>query len=616
MTPSSSSLGDLDKADSGSNLADDLFLDLQAKEESHVEVPEVPLNPSEFGEGPTIRMPDNLSPSVPVPVVNPTSATSANAAPDRNVSLTDIEEGPVSDGASWGQEWTAPPDQGIPDEKQGTPSRDTALPELDLRGTVPSEPRMPEEEPSRDIDLLGGEPPPRPPARLPSVAPPLGLPVGASGSSDASPRATSGLTLLPRKVAPSSVEMPALDKPSFLSEAPVSAPSPMPPAASPSAPEEEVSVSSPCGLLLVGQNRGAGAQTAAGLMAFGYTCRVVTPSEAESLSNYDAFEVAVIDLPAQVAKGEGADRWLGTFASWNGQVVLTSNAPVATDILAQIRPVAAVLTRPFHNDELVKAIEASRKIEASGNSVPQGSLSESEADSDGFFELSANMVRVIVISAEGQASRGRARAMSYRGGMVVDLKQPLLTDSPLSAELTCVDGERHGYRGKVQRTTAEQILVQLEIAEERKPHFDRFLTEARDITQPSIYQIRIRAQDPSMRVETWLDDQALARLWNDASNALEDDATQQRFIQACLKANKVDFAVRCYRELKEDNPEDERVARYLNQVGTILGFYAFRKEATQVQENDGGLSSPVKWTLGLFVFAALALWLIAAVWGN
>ena len=70
--------------------------------------------------------------------------------------------------------------------------------------------------------------------------------------------------------------------------------------------------------------------------------------------------------------------------------------------------------------------------------------------------------------------------------------------------------------------------------------------------------------------------------------------------------------MRSYRELKEADPNDARVAKYLNQVGTILGFYAFKKD---VDVSEPAMSTGIKWMLAVFVFVGVVSAIAAVLMG-
>jgi hypothetical protein len=178
-------------------------------------------------------------------------------------------------------------------------------------------------------------------------------------------------------------------------------------------------------------------------------------------------------------------------------------------------------------------------------------------------------------------------------------------------ELTLGDGRRMEIGGKIGTSSGTEMEISLKLGDHERKFLRHFLDQARDVTQPFVEQVRIRQKDISSASNPIVSDASLDRMWQEAALKLDDDELQQRFIQACLKAQKLEHAVKCYRQLKQERPDDERVAKYLQQVGTILGFYAFKKEP-QVKD-EARLPMAVKIAMGLFLAAALILWIMLVV---
>lgn len=223
-------------------------------------------------------------------------------------------------------------------------------------------------------------------------------------------------------------------------------------------------------------------------------------------------------------------------------------------------------------------------------------------------ELDVNVVRAVLIEDQRPNARGRVRAMSMSGRMLVEAKEPFDEGTQVAVELTTTFGLRAELLGQVVGATDTEMGIELKIPADQQKAVRRFLDEARDVTQPTIEQVRIKAQATVVPLEEKpADDAALELRWREVKDHLEDDARQQRFIQECLKAQRLEFAVQCYRALKAERPDDPAAAKYLQQVGTILSFYAFRK---QTPEPEKGMSGRLKVTLIAFVIAALMITVI------
>jgi hypothetical protein len=95
--------------------------------------------------------------------------------------------------------------------------------------------------------------------------------------------------------------------------------------------------------------------------------------------------------------------------------------------------------------------------------------------------------------------------------------------------------------------------------------------------------------------------------WDRALGQIDDDNAQQNFIKLCLSARRLDFALERYRALKAERPDDERVAKYLLQIGTILSFSALQRSPDAAKTPK--LSPPVVFMI-MLVVAIIALMVV------
>lgn len=367
----------------------------------------------------------------------------------------------------------------------------------------------------------------------------------------------------------------------------------------------ERSVALPCNLLVAAPDLRVAAQTAARLMERGYTCRVVNLDGIAIATQEQAFDAAVYEISnADVHRDQGAAA-LAPFVRFSGPIILVSGLPLELESLETEARVRGVVETPFEVESLVIAIEEAREDDAIA--------AEEAATPQTRFELVVNMVRAQVKFDEEQVTRGRVRVLSYEGDMVLDTREPLPRGTKIAARFRTQDGREIEVAGKVVETEGTTAEVRLTLPEVDKLILRQFVDEARDVTTPGVEQVVIRAQPPSGgAVDPAVDQQALRAHWLRVRDHLDDDDLQQVFIKSCLEAKQVDFAVRCYRELKEAQPENALVQKYLNQVGTILGFYAFRKD-TATNEKEGRMPTMWKVTLGLFVLMVFVLWIMGTL---
>ncbi|MBX2813374.1 MAG: hypothetical protein KTR25_16280 [Myxococcales bacterium] len=103
---------------------------------------------------------------------------------------------------------------------------------------------------------------------------------------------------------------------------------------------------------------------------------------------------------------------------------------------------------------------------------------------------------------------------------------------------------------------------------------------------------------------------SLDRLWQQSVTHLADDRVQQAFIRACIREQQLSYALDKYQGLNKQYPSDDRVKKYLTQVGTIVTLYAL-----QPQKQGWSSVVPSRGTrLLLMGFIIAALILIVMAW--
>ncbi len=358
----------------------------------------------------------------------------------------------------------------------------------------------------------------------------------------------------------------------------------------------------PCSLLVAAPDLRVAAQTAAKLMERGYTCRVVDVEGVLAAIDQQPFDAAVLEIADGQAQRDGGKDALVPLERFGGPIVTLCGVPLAIDTIDTRAQVRASIEKPFEMEQLVLAIEEARE---------DAEIARDAVVAKGRFDLNVNMVRAQVTLGEGQVTRGRIRAMSYDGEVVLDSREPLALGTKVSARFTTTQGREVEVPGRVVGVEGTTSSLQLKLQELDVDPMRLFVDEARDITTPAIAQVLIRALVAPPRGDSLGDNRSLQEHWTQVRGRLDDDEAHQVFIKSCLEAKQIEFAVRCYRELKDANPEDERIQKYLNQVGTILGFYAFKK--ADVEKDDGGMPMMWKVALGLFVLMVLILWVVGTL---
>ncbi|MEQ8275266.1 MAG: hypothetical protein RMA76_43235 [Deltaproteobacteria bacterium] len=610
-----------------SKLAADLILSAEGDLRTEVESAsspegEAPLDPSAFSSRPSSEpgLPTeriDLDPFSPVPraIVDPAEAPRAPSIPPPADTMPSLDRSPVGEPASpTPNTWTPSPEPSFP--RLPTPAEPPARTSPPSgEASAPSYPRMPapsgaEAAPSypRMPAPSGAEPAPSYP-EIPApggqAVPPVGLAMPTPGAGAEAPVSPTLPTPgegaqrarrvpLPTGLGPtepSSTEYTSLQA-HGIHALPIDE-------ASATATRE---IRLPCSLLVAAPDLRVAAQTAAKLMERGYTCRVVDVEGMLAAIDQQPFDAAVLEIADGQAHRDGGQEALAPLERFAGPIVTLCGIPLAIETLDTRAQVRASIEKPFEMEQLVLAIEEARE---------DAEIARDAVVAKGRFDLNVNMVRAQVTLGEGQVTRGRIRAMSYDGEVVLDSREPLALGTKVSARFTTTQGREVEVPGRVVGVEGSTSSLQLKLQELDVDPIRLFVDEARDITTPAIAQVLIRALVAPPRGDSLEGNRSLQEHWTQVRGRLDDDEAHQVFIKSCLEAKQIEFAVRCYRELKNANPEDERIQKYLNQVGTILGFYAFKK--ADAEKDEGGMPTMWKVALGLFVLMVLILWVVGTL---
>lgn len=233
---------------------------------------------------------------------------------------------------------------------------------------------------------------------------------------------------------------------------------------------------------------------------------------------------------------------------------------------------------------------------------------ELEPNQRGFerYDLTANFVRATVLDGEGPNSglTGRVTNASVTG-MWVETNHPLPFRSDVDVDWCVMGSYSMRFSGRVVRTTESGMAVVLEVDDSSWRFRSSFIDLART---PSEEPPSVIVQPQRSRRAASTPDARLAELgaqWKRVEEDLFDDARHQAFINACLSARRLEYALERYRELKLHNPTSELATRYLKQIGTILTFYTLKREASEEE-------TP-RWKKAAVVLALLAIGAVGAL---
>lgn len=216
------------------------------------------------------------------------------------------------------------------------------------------------------------------------------------------------------------------------------------------------------------------------------------------------------------------------------------------------------------------------------------------------YDLSANFVRATVREAPkgGSGLIGRVTNASVTG-MWVETDQPLPFRCEVDVDWCVMGSYSMRFPGRVVRTTDAGMAVVMEVDDSSWRFRSSFIDLART---PSEEPPSVIVQPRASRAEGARGDDQLEQLaaaWKKVETDLLDDESHQVFINTCLAARRLEYALERYRELKLHNPSSEIATRYLKQIGTILTFYTLAREPAK--------SDVPRWRKAAVVLALLAI---------
>ena len=225
------------------------------------------------------------------------------------------------------------------------------------------------------------------------------------------------------------------------------------------------------------------------------------------------------------------------------------------------------------------------------------------------YEFDNFVVRAVLRDAAGQVTRARVRDMAS-GGLFVETNAPFPFKSDVFVEVKLKGGRALTVAGRVVFQPESGMAVRLKTDVQTRAFLLAFVDEIIDPNcDEALREITIIQQNiPEAESAGSVDMAALSQSWNRVLRHLEDETVHQAFIQKCLSASRLDYALEQYRKLQAERPDDEKVTRYLTQVGTILNFQAFgRDDKRKPQTKTSNLGMKL---MMILVFGAAALWLI------
>jgi len=223
------------------------------------------------------------------------------------------------------------------------------------------------------------------------------------------------------------------------------------------------------------------------------------------------------------------------------------------------------------------------------------------------YPLTEHVVRSRVLDpSQTRWSPGRVRDMSTWGGLYVETKSPLPFRTDVRVDFILGTGHELVFFGRVVRKPdREGMAIQMRTDPASRAFLNAFIEE---VLHPDCRRI------PSLEVRPRGDktgkggEESLEAGWRSAAQNLGDSEAQQRFIELCLARGRIDFALDAYRRVKTVEENGDAVDAYLEQIGTILGFYATRvpeAAAAKPHRFKGAMAVMTIFTIGVGALWAL-----------
>jgi hypothetical protein len=203
-------------------------------------------------------------------------------------------------------------------------------------------------------------------------------------------------------------------------------------------------------------------------------------------------------------------------------------------------------------------------------------------------------------------SRGRVRDISADGGLFVETRTPLATRSVVRVGLAVAPGRAMRLTGTVVRSGADGMALLLRLDADEAAFLNVFVAVAREARRSGALDIRVD-RVPGDATESA--EIVLAATWQELRAHPDDPQAHQRFLDACVSAQRMDYALSRLRELKQAHPHEPRVDRSLEHVGQVLGFVALTRTPTIPEPTFR--SRPYIWLVVLLLAALTAAAVLA-----
>lgn len=185
-------------------------------------------------------------------------------------------------------------------------------------------------------------------------------------------------------------------------------------------------------------------------------------------------------------------------------------------------------------------------------------------------------VRASIHDATGQvaASRGRVRDISADGGLFIETRAPLPLHAVVRVGMSVSSSQAMRLSGTVIRADEDGMALALRVDEEALAFLNVYVAVAREAKKSGAMEIHVDRMAAAVEDATEI---VLSSAWHEVRTRPDDALAHRRFLDACVSAQRLDYATDRLRELKAARPDVPEVERALEQVGRVLGFVALAR---------------------------------------
>ena len=224
--------------------------------------------------------------------------------------------------------------------------------------------------------------------------------------------------------------------------------------------------------------------------------------------------------------------------------------------------------------------------------------------------LSHDRVRVRIAGrSPSDAIEGHLADASVSGLLIRVPSKPTLPNEDVDLVLGLAGGLEVTFPARMVRATSTSVAVQYFAGDSTLRFRLRFMAEAlTQLDAPPWIEIKTRRSDAAQESRFDRETREMAVLWTQVLDDFDNKDKHQAFLNACIKASRLDYGLERYRVYKREN-RDADVDEYLKQIGTILGFFVLAR--TPDEDAEASRSRKRTATIALVIALSVLALLVA-----